>query len=1038
MSDKTNCSGGLSLIKDFPNLSAASHYLSELTSNTLIIVPADEIERVYSELMFFSSGSVPIIFPGFNLMPYEDRLISNKILSRRMLFFYQIGSRNTKIVVAEPKALFYKINSINRLKSRFFNIKTGKPLDLYSFVETLSASGYANSDQVISKGQYRVKGGIVDCFIPIYDDPIRIEFYGDTIDSMRFFSCKTQLSTAYINKISVTPANEFGKSFHTDESIWKTDYFKSDPADLFADFSIIIDGRINFEILYNEAYWRYKNRAAIELIAPSVIISGRDKIERLKARSSIAISHIKSKYTELKIAGSIKNKFDRISNLNADKIAIISENYEELKRIKPLLKRDGIKYEKGYLADNFCLGDSCYISFEQLFKHKKREIEDRPHAELIKIDDFVVHKDYGIGKFAGIVEIADSGFVNQVYKIIYRNDEILYLPISDAAKIAKYDGAEPDLLDSLGSEAFKKRKEKAYKAILIMAKRYAAIYAKRFVARRTPYDLDNPYLFQFEESFPYVRTDDQKKAIADLKSDMLSDIPIDRLITGGTGFGKTEVVLVATAAALFSNRQVMVVAPTTLLADQHYDVFSKRFSEFPVNIKRIDLKSDITNIDNFDILIGTASVTKYADKLKRLSLVIVDEEQRFGVKFKEQLKKNRPDIDVVTVSATPIPRTLQMALSGIWDISTINTPPRNRIPIDTRILAKTDKTIQDAILWELRQNGQVYFVHNRIEDIEEIYDKIAALVPHAKIAIIHGQMIKSRSKVIMNDFRNHKYDVLLSTAIIESGLDISDVNTIIVDEAQNFGLSDLYQLRGRVGRSDKFAKAVFLIDKAKNLTENAKKRLAALNKFSKGFGSSMELSVSDNKIRGSGNPLGIEQKGKSFFVGFSLYHKMVKEAAGKIRGTYHSGTEAAELSWDIASYIPTGLMNENERLIWYQRLGASDLQDTNKLIYEAHDRYGRLPDEFEAIISAAVIKNRAAAIGAKSVDFHNKKLIVSFSSNCPIDLSNVMAIITSYNGKAGFIGDYTIYFEKVNGIPEIYNIIKKFEKKTESRKEKLK
>ncbi len=1023
------------MIKNFPNLSAASHYLSRLTSDTLIVVPSDEIERVYNELLFFSSGNgvSPLIFPGFNLMPYEDSPISNQILSRRMLFFHQICGRGAKIVVAEPEALFYKINNIDRLKTYFFNIKIDKSLSLDSFVETLSANGYRNSEQVLSKGQYRVKGGIVDCFIPIYDEPLRIEFLGDMIDSMRFFSCKTQLSTEYINKISVTPANEFKKSFSTNESIWKTDNFKSDAADLFSGFSIILDDRINFDTLYERADWRYKNRAGIELISPSIITSDRDKIEQLKTTASSIVSRIKLEYTRLNITGGFQDMLDYISNIDTcDKITIVSENSEELKRIAMFLKKQGnIKYEKGYLADNFYFGDVCYISFEQLFaKHEKRDIKTKAQAELIKKGDFVVHNEYGIGKFAGIVEIKDFGLVNQMYKIIYRNDEILYLSIGDAAKITKYDGSYPDLLDQLGSLAFKKRKEKAYQAILAMAKRYAAIYAKRFVARRTPYDLENPYLFQFEESFPYYRTDDQRKAISDLKSDMSSDIPIDRLITGGTGFGKTEVILIAAAAALFSNRQVLVVTPTTLLADQHYDVFSRRFAEFPVNIKRIDSKLDTANIDNFDILIGTASVTKYAVKLKRLSLIIIDEEQRFGVKFKEQFKKDRPDIDVITVSATPIPRTLQMALSGIWDISTINTPPQNRIPIDTRILVKTDKTIQDAILWELKQYGQVYFVHNRIEDIEEVYDKIAALVPHAKIATIHGQMAKPKSKVIMSDFRNHKYDVLLSTAIIESGLDIQDVNTIIVDEAQNFGLSDLYQLRGRVGRSNKLAKAVFLIDKANHLTENAKKRLTALNKFSKGFGSSVEIAASDNKIRGSGNPLGIEQKGKSFFVGFSLYHKMVKEAADKIRGTYHSRADAAELSWDIASYIPKGLMSEDERLIWYQRIGSANLEESDKLINEAIDRYGRIA-EFEAIISAAAIKGRAAGIGAKSIDFHNKKLTVSFNPNPSIDLSNVIAIITGYNGKAGFIGDYTIYFEEVNGISGIYSIIKKFEEKIE-------
>ncbi len=1023
-----------------PNLSAAVHLITkDIHSDTIIIVPKEQLNRVYDEVSFFLGGQTdkisPLCFPDLDLMPYEERRIDRQILDERLNFLYRFMNRKgSAVVVTDARALFYKICNPYELKDNFISISVGEDYPVDKFIEKLANYGYAAADKVFQSGQYCIRGGIIDCFIPIYDEPVRIEFFGDEIESMRFFSCDTQLSTRQTEQISIGPANEFKKAFDIDESMWVRKNFSFQTPDLFEGFNRIFVGDVNFDELYKDLNWRYDNRSDIYLLSPDTITVERKKIAAIESDAlRLFIGPTFSEYTEPVLNGNFNTILEKIKNLsNRFQVKIVSDDNDAQNRTEKLFGQySNILCINGKLADNFCIGRTCFLSFAMIFGNKTVQQKQSPRHSgrehsIFNTDDIIVHKDCGIGRFKGIVQINDSGCKSHMYKIAYRNDESLYVSIMDAAKITKYEGLDPQELDLLGSNAFKIRKRKAYDEIMRMAKQFASIYANRFIARRLPYDLENSYLFEFEQTFPYTETADQKQAIRELKSDMLRDIPMDRLITGGTGYGKTEVILRAAAIAVFSGRQVLIASPTTILADQHYDVFCGRFSGFPINIKRSD-KIDNSDLKGCDIVIGTQGAAKFSGKLHNLSLVIIDEEQRFGVKFKEQFKKNHAAVDLLTVSATPIPRTMQMVLSGIWDINVINTPPADRVPIDTEIRIKSDRIVQDIILWELKRGGQIYYVHNRIEDIDEVFDKIAALVKNARIAIVHGRLTKGQIESRMKDFRMKKYDILLSTSIIESGLDIPDVNTIVVDEAENFGLADLYQLRGRVGRSGKGARAVFFVNKISRLTESAKKRLSALKEFSKDFGSSFDLALSDSRIRGTGNPLGTEQKGKSHFLGFSLYHQMVKDAVAQIKGAAKKES-SAEISWDLPSYIPDDLMSQDDRLVWYQRIGDAGREQIKRLLREAYDRYGRLPDEFQNLFFAAEIGDKAAEIGVKKIDFHNKCLILKFKKNPPVATSSIINIIDSYKGKAGFAGENDVYFKGVSRFMDLNKIISCLEK----------
>lgn len=1014
------------MIASVPNLSAANHLIARIASGCVVLTDA-QLETVTDEVRFFLSKNgkePPLIFPGFGIMPYEEKPPERENLYERIRFFHSFDSKNKSVVISEPQALIYRMPDIIELQKKFKEIYTGKRHPVERVIRELSEYGYERADKVLEKGQYCVRGGIVDCFISLYDEPVRIEFFDETVESMRFFSVDTQLSTRKTDRIVLAPVNEFGKSFIA-ESVWHSEDLSFCPIDLFKDFDWIIVGEVDFDKLYEIADWRYQSRGNLELPLPETILSDKSRIKAIEAGSKkivIAPGIDDSEYSEPELEGKFSDLIDKIKNLSARfNVEIVGEKNSA----KGLFDSyPEIGFSHGRLGNHFCTKEDCFISFEKLFG--KKAAQSRTHKNRIRtifdVDDLVVHKDYGIGRFEGIVEIDEAGCKSQMYKIRYRDDELLYQSVINASDISRYEGPEPEELDRLSGNAFKIRKKKAYEEIMRMAKRFAAIYAKRHIARRLPYDLENPYLFEFERIFPYRETADQQRAIDEIKSDMSKDIPMDRLITGGTGYGKTEVILRAAAIAVFSGRQVLVASPTTVLSNQHYELFCKRFSDFPINIARADRLNKNDNLDGCDILIGTQKTARFADRLKHLSLVIIDEEQRFGVNFKERFKKSHPEVDFLMASATPIPRTMQMALSGIWDINSIETAPEGRIPIITEIRIKSDRAIQDIILWELRRKGQIYYVHNRIEDIGEVYDKLVSLVKDVRIAIVHGRLGRAKIQRLMKDFRMHKYDILLSTSIVESGLDIPEVNTIVVDEEENFGLADLYQLRGRVGRSDRAARAIFFIKNPSGMTENAKKRLTALKEFSRGYGSAFDLAVRDSKIRGSGNPLGVEQKGKSYFLGFSLYYQMVREAVSEIKGLAKPD-HTAEISWDLPSYIPDYLMSQKEKLIWYQRISEADNNQLDGLQREAVDRYGKLPEEFRNLFTAAKLKNRAGEIGIKKIDLHNRRVLLKFKNNPPVATCSIINIIDShYRGKAGFAGANDLYFNGVESV-DLHRII---------------
>lgn len=977
-----------------------------------------------------------LFFPTTYRRPYEvEKTDNNNILSRTEVM-KRLGTREGgTIVVSYPEALAEKVVSKSFLKKNTLRMGINENLSIDFVIDLLMEYNFDRVDFVVEPGQFSLRGGIIDVFSYTNDRPYRIEFSGDDVESIRTFDPSTQLSIDKLSHITITP-NVQDRTLHEKRQSF-IEYIDPKTIIWLRDFSFTAD-KIDKE--YDKAKKAFAELSAeIKHIAPEELFTTADDFKKEVLEHGIIefSSHSILKDSEvinfnMQPQPSFNKNFDLLlKNLDENSKAglrniILSDNPKQTERISTILK--DLKANRGIsdaslnydiinlsLHEGFVDRDSkiaCYTDhqiFERYHKYRVRDGFAGKEAITLKEiydlqpGDYVTHIDHGIGRFDGLEKIENNGRQQEAIRLIYQNNDILYISIHSLHRISKYVGKEGTVpsLNKLGSNAWNKLKSKTKQRVKDIAKDLIKLYAERKAADGHSFSPDSYMQHELEASFIYEDTPDQVKATADVKRDLEKTYPMDRLVCGDVGFGKTEIAVRAAFKAVADSKQVAVLVPTTILALQHYHTFSDRLKEFPVKVDYINrFKSakeqkktlELLEQGKIDVLIGTHRIVSKDVKFRDLGLMIVDEEQKFGVATKERLKQMKVNVDTLTLTATPIPRTLQFSLMGARDLSVLNTPPPNRYPVQTELHTFDEELIRDAVHFELSRGGQVFVVHNRVKNIIEVAGIIQRLIPDARIAIGHGQMEGHKLEQVMADFVEGHYDVLVATTIIESGLDISNVNTIIINEAQNFGLSDLHQLRGRVGRSNKKAFCYLLAPPASVLTDEARKRLKAIEEFSE-LGSGFNIAMRDLDIRGAGNILGAEQSGFISEIGFEMYQRILDEAIMELKETEFSGlydepvqkeyVKECLIETDLEIMLPDRYVtNITERLSLYKELDSIEQEEEllkfqDKLI----DRFGPVPQQTQELINTIRLRRSARKLGFEKITLKNNIMTATFVTN---------------------------------------------------------
>ena len=931
------------------------------------------------------------------------------------------SNSNKNLIVTYPEAIFEKIIIKKDIKKRFLKIKTEDIMSLESFNEKLFDLEFNREDFVVEPGDFSVRGGIVDVFSYSNNKPYRIEFFGDEIESIRTFDIETQISNNTLKSVEILG----------DLENKEIDYQRDNIFNFIGDKSIIITE--NIELLKDSLSNSFEklisnNKGKIEL--NSLFYNGESIDKDLNKFSVIELNKIRSKNIHTQFNISPQPAFNKKFKLLIENISqffkkeysvkIFCSSKTQIKRFKDIFELNNIDFDpilvekaiyKGFIDHD--RKEVCYSDheiFERYHKFKIKsgfEVKKRVNLNELKqleIGDYVTHIDHGVGVFGGLKKIDVNGKIQEAIKLTYGERDTLYVSIHLIHKICKYngkDGTKPKIY-KLGSGAWKKIKLKAKKRVKEVAFNLIEAYAKRKLKKGFQYGADSSMQHELEASFIYEDTPDQITSTIDIKKDMESLQPMDRLICGDVGFGKTEIAIRAAFKAIDNNKQVAILVPTTVLAFQHFKTFSKRLKDFPVTVdylnrfratKEKNLIIEELNEGKIDIIIGTHQLVNNKINFKNLGLLIVDEEQKFGVSVKEKIRSLKENIDVLTLTATPIPRTLQYSLMSARDLSIINTPPQNRFPIESSVISFNEEIIKDAINFEINRGGQVFFVHNRIENIQEIRALISRLVPSADIAIVHGRLEGKKLEKTMLDFIEGKYDVLVSTTIIESGLDVPNANTMFINNSQNFGLSDLHQMRGRVGRSNKKAFCYFITAPLLSMTQEARKRIEAIEQHTE-LGSGFHIAMKDLEIRGAGDLLGAEQSGFINDIGFETYQKILREAVEELKNKEFESLFENEvdntfkvsnfkIDTDLEILFPDNYINNVKvRLNQYQKLSTIyNLEELNKFIVELEDRFGKLPSQSIDLIKTIELKLLAIQNGFEKLILKNEKMICQFISS---------------------------------------------------------
>lgn len=990
-----------------------------------LIIAQDKEEAAYlnTDIQNLLEMEDHMIFPSSFKRPYHyDEVDNANVLMRAEILNRVLESKDKPgIIITYPEALYERVINRRSLVDNTFSAKVGEAVDMEFVTEVLSSYDFERTDFVYEPGQFAIRGGILDVFSFSNEHPYRLELFGKEIESIRTFDPETQLSIASVDKISLIPnvqtklLQEVRQSFlgFLPEStiVWIKDYqLTLDVMDECFNkaslaFDEIVSKTANDKLLLKPAdlfdrgedFAKFSSEFTRVEFGKQFYLAGANLIQ-WKSQSQPSFN----KNFDLLVTHLAENeKAGNINILTAENEKQIDRLLEIFHQLDPTLRVQSmlLGLREGFEDQQLKL--ICYTDhqlFERFHRYKTRQKASKSKALTIKElkslhpGDYIVHVDYGVGRFAGLEKVDINGNMQEAVRLIFRDDDLLYVNIHSLHKISKYSGQEgtTPAMSKLGSPEWENKKSRAKKQVKDIAKDLIALYAKRRSASGFAFSKDAVLQIELESSFLYEDTPDQGLATADVKSDMEKTYPMDRLVCGDVGFGKTEVAIRAAFKAVNDRKQVAVLVPTTILAMQHFHTFTERLENFPVKVEYInrfrtakEIKEIIAQVKTgeIDILIGTHKIVNKEIVFKDLGLLIIDEEQKFGVKVKDQLKNLRVNVDVLTLTATPIPRTLHFSLMGARDLSVIATPPPNRQPVTTEIETFREEVIRDAVSYELRRGGQVFFVHNRVAEIDSIANLIMKLVPDARVIGAHGQMDGKKLEKIMVDFINHEYDVLVSTNIIESGLDIPNANTIIINRANMFGLSDLHQMRGRVGRSNKKAFCYLLTSPLSGLTAEARKRLQTLEEFSD-LGDGFKVAMKDLDIRGAGNLLGAEQSGFITDLGFEMYHKILDEAVRELKENEFAALFETDLEekvkvlvqdctieTDLELLIPEGYVsNITERLGLYSKLDSiKNEEELEKFSNMLLDRFGALPESVQDLMETVKLRWAAEKLGIEKL-----------------------------------------------------------------------
>ncbi|MCX5804937.1 MAG: transcription-repair coupling factor [Proteobacteria bacterium] len=999
--------------------SFVSFLLSNTCRKTLLFYDTeDEALLIKEEMEFFTKKEVHL-FPV-----YTDRVFEKEDETKRISFLYHLAADDTFTGIFPYSAITRPLTAQGSILAHTKDLNFGDTVFQEELVSYLDENGYEITSLVREEGEYAKRGSIIDIFPPSSDKPVRIEFLGDQIFSLRIFNPATQRSHDEIEKISITPAKIL-----KDEKITLLNYLKEEMIFVHNGLDSIL------RIVLDDARtaWNIEKHKAIFHSSLNIDISGvqgNEEGEIIEAVSNEDLKHL----FETKKTGIFKTFSDKIKSdwkeyrfiyvfanslHQGERMQEILKNYDILLPIIHEIAVSGKEREWavviGPLRRGFRTDSIIVLTEEDIVGPKKRIVKKRWDGlddllnsfKDLNVGEWVVHIDHGIGVYKGIVKLMIDGSAKDFLLIEYQDGDKLYVPIDDLRLVQKFMGGEKHKpkIDKLGSQYWKNTKSRVKKHIEDIAKELIGIYAEREMAEGYAYPPEDEAFREMESRFEYEETDGQSEAIEKVLDDLKSTKPMDRLVCGDVGFGKTEIAIRASFKAVMDSKQVVLLVPTTILAQQHYKTFIDRYRDYPVNIEmlsRFRTKEEQKRIveavkkGSIDLVIGTHRLLQKDLAFKDLGLLIIDEEHRFGVKHKEALKQIKKNIDVLTLSATPIPRTLYMATMGIRDLSVINTPPLDRLAVKTFVVKSKDETIKKGIANELNRGGQVFFVHNYIYNIGIIYEHLERLLPDARIAVAHGRMDGKQLEKIMLDFIDKKYDILLSTNIIESGLDISNVNTIFINNAHRMGLADLYQLRGRVGRSTKQAYAYLLVPRDEALNKDATLRLKIIEELAD-LGSGFHIANYDLEIRGAGNLLGKEQSGNINLIGFELYCNMLENAVNELKNQTEIKEEEVitEINIPIDAFIPDAYIEDPaQKLLVYKRLSKiKETSELNEMGEELKDRYGETPEPLNNLLKIISLKIFLTGLKIRKLEYSAKRIIIQTTNDTPFNMKKMLRLI---------------------------------------------
>ncbi len=1076
------------------------------------------------------------VFPAKDLIFYQADIYSNRITADRMKVLRSILEGKPITVVTTFDTFQAPFLPLEVIKEHALKVRVGSVMSEDALAIKLAGMGYRKTQIVEQPGDFAIRGGIVDIFDLTNDNPVRIELWGDEVESVRIFDAESQRSLTTVKEVCIYPACEillskevraegFGRiekevkkcvrvfrekamneEAHRLEQEWKTlkeqveefsetgalegflRYFYPDAGtflDLFEDRSRIIfldePSKIDAHVRAVEEEYKdsFIHRIEKGYAVPgqmNLLLPAQKAFHRLSKETVLAFTLQDYITSSLSYKKTIALNMHPISSYNGSvtelmkdlkeyrkkgyRVLVVSSSKTRAKRLASDITDEGVSAFYNEKADRVLnsgevmtfhgnvrqgyefpeikfvvMSDTDIFGRERKRKRTKKfqGSRIRDFGEL-KVGDYVVHENYGLGIYRGIEKVQNGGITKDYMKIEYAGNSSLYVLASAFDSVMKYaskDGKAPKL-NKLGTQEWTKTKSKVHEAVLGIAKDLVDLYAARQRSTGHRFSKDTVWQKEFEELFPYEETEDQLAAIEATKADMESDKIMERLICGDVGYGKTEIAIRAAFKAVMDGYQVLFLVPTTILAEQHFNTFTERMKNYPIRIELLsrfrtptEQKKTVEKLRKglVDIVIGTHRLLSKDIEPKNLGLLVIDEEQRFGVAHKEKLKKLKQEVDVLTLTATPIPRTLNMSLVGIRDMSILDEAPQDRLPIQTFVMEYNEEMVREAIVRELARGGQVYFVHNRINDISNVASRVAALVPEARVTFAHGQMNERELEDIMHDFIAGEIDVLISTTIIETGLDISNVNTIIIDHSDRFGLAQLYQLRGRVGRSNRGAYAFLMYSKDKILKEDAEKRLQAIREFTE-LGSGFRISMRDLEIRGAGNLLGMRQHGHMEAVGFELYCKMLNEAVLDVKGQKHEESFETLTDLDINAYLPGEyIVNEPQKLEMYHKIASIEGKlDYEEFRDELKDRFGELPKPAENLLWVALLRARARQVYITEVKGGNGRIKLSVKKDAPVVSERIPDFISAHDGKMRFVRSGNPGFEytyPMSGIAQI-------------------